>query len=393
MFEGRDIVVFSYSDWHATQSSPQHLARAMARANRVLFVDVPRSFLRFVKGGDSQSAGLRYIDTLEQVTPNLQVFHPPQVFLPIGGLPASLARRVLRINGRILARQLRPVLKQLEFRDLLIWNFSPLHGDAIAYLKHILVVHDICDHWSNYQKTGRAKELLEKLDCVQASEADAVFVFSEYMREKRVQYNPNTHVVLPAGDVDHYAKAALPETVVPEEITRIKKPLIGAICVIDPFRFDAKLLAHIARARPDWSICTLGPIQQGVDLSAVRGLSNVHILDNRPLAELPRYLKGFDVALIPYALNDATIGIYPMKTQEYLAAGKPVVSPRLPACKSLEEVIYFSDSHEDFVRNIERALAEDSPERIAERRAVAARNSWRDRMEERSGHVAPLLNR
>ena len=95
------------------------------------------------------------------------------------------------------------------------------------------------------------------------------------------------------------------------------------------------LLKHLARQHPEWQLVILGPIAQGVVLPDRQRYPNLHFMGNRPLETMPAYLKGFDVALIPYALNEATRGIYPMKTQEYLAGGKPVVSPRLPECLAL----------------------------------------------------------
>jgi len=157
--------------------------------------------------------------------------------------------------------------------------------------------------------------------------------------------------------------------------------------VVDPFRFDASLLAHLGNAHPEWSIAVLGPIQSGVDLSPIRGMANVHMMGNRPLEQMPSYLKGFDVAIIPYALNDATRGIYPMKTQEYLAAGKPVISPPLPPCLSLQSVISFAHDHEAFTRAVEEALATDSAEKSRARQAVAAENTWPHRFEERGAQV------
>ncbi|MBI3117385.1 MAG: glycosyltransferase [Candidatus Hydrogenedentes bacterium] len=391
MIEGFDIIVFTYSDWYATQSTPQHLTRIVAEKNRVLYVDVPRSFLRFLKSPDPQSAGQRYAQRLERIHDRLHVFHPPHLFLPVGRLPVWFSKICLQMNGRMLARQLEAAIAQLGFKDPLLWNFSPLHGEAVPYLKKRLTIHDICDEWANYLKHRSGRVLVDWMDRKLTREADLVFVFSDHMRQRREGLNDHMHVVLPAGDVKHYAQAALPETVVPDDLAALPKPIIGAICVVDPFRFDPVLLAYLGKARPDWSIVVLGPVQKQVDFSAVEGIPNVHMMDNRPLAQMPSYLKGFDVAIIPYALNDATRGIYPMKTQEYLAGGKPVVSPPLPACMHLSEVISFAGSHEEFARKIDEALKADTPEKIARRREVAAQNSWIQRMEQRSQHILKTL--
>lgn len=391
MIEGFDIVLFTYADWHAVKSTPQHIARLLARRNRVLFVDMPRSLFRFLKTPDPLSSEAWQGERLQEILPNLFLYHPPHCFLPVGGLPFPVARRTLAANGVLLANLVKAQMKRLGMHNVLFWNFSPVHGGAVPFIERRLSIHDICDEWANYLPAASGRKLVEWMDRRLSAAADIVFVFSQHMKSRRDGLCPETHVILPAGDVEHYSKACNPEIPVPEDLARYPKPVIGAICVIDAARFDPKLLERMAQLRPNWTIAVLGPVREGVDLSALRPYANIKIMDNRPLEQMPAYLKGFDVAIVPYALNDATRGIYPMKLQEYLAAGKPVVSPRLPECAALGDVVYFADSHDDFVTNIESALTGDCPERAAARREVARQNSWENRIEERSTHVMRLL--
>ncbi|MCC6143865.1 MAG: glycosyltransferase [Candidatus Hydrogenedentes bacterium] len=391
LLAGFCIIVLAYADWHAPKSVPQHLARILAENNQVLYVEMPRSFLRFLKGRTPAPGEVAAGPRLQQVLPNLHVLHPPHRHFPVGKVPFTVAQRLLRTNGLLLAASINQTVKELGFRNPLIWNFSPIHGGAVPHLEGCLHIHDICDEWSNYIPDAAGRQLMEWADRDGAQNADVLFVFSEHMRQRREGLNPETHVILPGGDVDHYSQASDPGLAVPADLLALPKPVIGAICVVDPYRFDPPLLAHMGKARPDWSIAVVGPVRPGVNLDPVQGVPNVHIMGDRPLASLPAYLKGMDVALIPYALNDATRGIYPMKTQEYLAGGKPVVAPPLPACAGLEEVIYFADSHEDFVAKTDRALREDTPARHDARQAVAQANGWRQRLAERSSHILRLL--
>jgi glycosyltransferase involved in cell wall biosynthesis len=393
LLAGFCIIVLAYADWHAPKSVPQHIARILAENNRVLYVEMPRSFLRFLKGRIPAPGEVAAGPRLQEVMPNLHVLHPPHRHFPVGRVPFGVSQRLLQANGHLLASAIQRTAAGLRFEKPLIWNFSPIHGGAVPHLDGRLLIHDICDEWSNYIPQTSGKKLVEWADREGARQADLLFVFSEHMRDRRAGLNPETHVVLPGGDIDHYGQAADPDLAVPDDLLALPKPVIGAICVVDPFRFDPALLAHMGTARPDWSIAVVGPVRPGVDLSPLKDVPNVHILGDRPLASLPAYLKGMDVALIPYALNDATRGIYPMKTQEYLAGGKPVVAPRLPACAGLEKVVYFADSHEDFVAKTAQALDEDSAERQAERRIVAQANGWRQRLEERSAHILRVLAR
>lgn len=121
-----DIIVFSYSDWRASWSTPQQLmTRVAARGHRVLYVDQPRSFLYGLKGADPQGAGAWDGAALQPVQNNLWVFHPPTRFLPLGGLPFPISRHVLQMNGKMLGQQVREAAAGLGFRDAILWNFSP----------------------------------------------------------------------------------------------------------------------------------------------------------------------------------------------------------------------------------------------------------------------------
>ena len=391
MLTDQDIVILTYADWFAVKSTPQHISRLLAKHNRVLLVDVPRSFLRFLKpldplGGD-QWEGPR----LREVMPNLTVYHPPQRFLPVGGLPFRAARHTLLLNGRILGRQVRQAMHAIGFESPILWSFSPLHGGAIAHVPHRLLVHDICDEWTNYLSHRGGQQLVDWIDCRLSQQANVVFVFSQHMREKRASLNPETHVVLPAGDVPLYSRAAQPDTVIPEDLAVIPRPRIGAICVIDAARFDCGLVESLALRQPNWSLVFLGPAREGVDLSSLHALPNVYMMGNRSRDTLPNYLKGFDVALVPYAINEATRGIYPMKLHEYLAGGKPVVCPPLPECLHLQDVVRFAADPVEFEAAIAEVLATDSPELARQRQAVAQSNSWEHRMEIREAHVERLL--
>lgn len=391
--EPLDIVMFSYADWLGMQSTPQHLARLLAGAHRVLLVDMPHSIFRFLKEREQPGLARWRGPCLQQVQPALWVYHPPHRFLPVGGLPYPVSRTSLRINGSLLAHRLAGVLRRLQFERPVLWSFSPVHGGAGEHLPRRLMVHDICDEWANYLSHPGDRRLVDEMDRRLAEEADIVFTFSEDMKAKRQAHNPETHVVLPAGDVALYSKAARAETVAPDDLAALPRPVVGAICVIGPSRFDRNLIVRMAEAHPEWSLALLGPVRGGIDLTPLAALPNVHLMGNRKREEMPNYLKGMDVAIIPYALNEATRHIYPMKTQEYLAGGKPVVAPRLPACAGLEEAVYFADDIPGFIALTERALAEDTPDKAAVRRQVAAQNGWEQRLATRLRLIEPLLQR
>jgi len=129
-----------------------------------------------------------------------------------------------------------------------------------------------------------------------------------------------------------------------------------------------------------------------VDAARLEACANVYLTGNKRIAELPNYLKGMDAVLIPYKVNEATRNIYPLKLQEYLAAGKPVVSPPMPAVQQYSDVVLIAQSHEAFVTRLEEALNLTDEAFVTARQAVARENSWDRRVEEKAGLVQAALD-
>lgn len=381
--DAQDIIVFSYSDWRASWSTPQQLMSRIAGTRRVLYVDQPRSFLYGLKKRDPQGAGTWDGPRLQEVQKNLWVYHPPAAFLPLGGLPFPIARWALRMNGRLLARAVRQAAGALGFHEVVLWDFSPLHAGAVAHVPHALHVYDIADDWINYVKGMDGQSLITWAEIYLCQHADLVLPSTENIQKKWLAFNKHSHVVPHAADFAHFSTAADAETVVPEDIAHLPRPIIGSVGVIDPDRFDVDLIEHLSAARPAWSIVLVGPPRADMDLGRIQKLPNVYLTGNRSIADLPKYLKGMDVTLVPYRLNEATKNIYPLKLQEYLATGKPVVSSAMPSIVPFEGPVKIARSHAEFVEKIEAALAEDNAESRAARQAIARENSWESRVEQK----------
>jgi len=387
----QDIVCFSYSDWRASWATPQQIMTRLAEKNRVLFIDQPRSVLYFLKAMDPQGAGAWTGPSLQEVRPNLFVYHMPHAFLPVGKLPLPLAKAALRFNGWLMARLIRQQLKQLGMTKPILWNFSPIHGGAIGHLPAKLDVYCIADEWTNYLHDAAGKGVVQWIDERLTRQADVVFPSTENQFARRQHLNPQMHVVHHAADYTHFSKAGEAETPLAEEFEDLPRPVIGVVGVIDPDRFDVALFEYLSRARPEWTFMLVGPPRKDMDLTRLRALPNVYLTGNRTIEDLPKYLKGFDVCLIPYMVNEATKDIYPLKLQEYLATGKPVVSSAMPSVMAYSEVVSIARSHEAFLEEIERMLAEDSPAAKARRQEVARDNSWERRVEELSAWIMERL--
>ncbi len=390
MLTGRDILAFTYADWHASWSTPQQLMSRLAPANRVLYIDQPRSFLFGLKPVDPQGAGVWEGPALQEVRPNLHVYHMPHCFLPVGRLPLPLAKATLSLNGGVMARLVRRQLEKLGMRDVVLWNFSPLHGKAVPQVPASLRIYDICDEWVNYIDYAAGRAVVRWVEEELTRAADLVFVGTENGKALRHGMNAEMHVVPHGADYAHFSRAAEAETEVPADIARLPRPVIGSVGVLDPARFDTDTVVYLAQARPEWSVVLVGPARPDMDLCRLQECPNVYLLGNRSLAELPGYLKGMDAALIPYMVNEATRHIYPLKLQEYLAAGKPVISSALPAVEPFDGVVRVARDRDAWLRAIDAAVVEQGRDRVEARQRVARVNSWEHRVEEKTAHIVRL---
>jgi glycosyltransferase involved in cell wall biosynthesis len=179
----------------------------------------------------------------------------------------------------------------------------------------------------------------------------------------------------------------------PAELARLPRPLAGYVGAINA-KLDLTWLDHLAAARPDWSLALVGPVdvsEQDATLTALRGRPNVHFFGQQPAEAVPRYINGMDVCLLPYKRNEWTRNISSLKLYEYLACGKPAVCSDVPAARQHAELVAIAGDADAFVQLTEAALAGATVEAAARRRALAAQNTWRQRVEQISALLQETL--
>jgi len=191
--------------------------------------------------------------------------------------------------------------------------------------------------------------------------AELVFVTSPALQESRRRFNSNTHYFSNVADHTHFAKALDPELEIPHDLAAIPQPRIGFVGAISAYKLDLDLLAKLAAATPNWSYVMIGPVGEGdpsTELSGLLKYSNVHWLGVKPYHDLPAYMKGLDVGLLPLRFNRYTHSMFPMKFFEYLAAGLPVVASAIDALEAYKPFAALCDPTVDsFLAALERSLA------------------------------------
>jgi UDP-galactopyranose mutase len=280
------------------------------------------------------------------------------------------------------ARLLAQLFDEQRIEEHVLWYYAPM---AVAFgqpRKPLAVVYDCMDELSAF--SGAAPELLDR-EAQLLARADLVFTGGQSLYHAKRNRNPNVYAFPSSVDTPHFRQAREPQAE-PSDQAAIPSPRLGFAGVIDE-RMDLELIAAVADARPELSFVMVGPVVK-IDDADLPQRENIHYLGAKPYEELPAYMSGWDVALLPFAHNDATRFISPTKTPEYLAAGLPVVSTSIRDVVHPygdEGLVRIADCADDFVAAVDAALVEDGDERRTRSDRFLAHVSWDrtfDRMRE-----------
>ena len=234
-------------------------------------------------------------------------------------LPTGMEPRAISTALRTLVDEL---VQTERVRRPLLWYYTPMALDFTAHLDASAILYDCMDELSAFRG---APDCLRERESLLVERASLILTGGRSLYEaKRLQYrHDNLHLFPSSVDIAHFglARGPLPE---PPDQAHLPRPRLGFFGVLDE-RLDIALLSAVAAARPEWQFVMVGPVVK-IDPDSLPQRPNIHYLGKKGYDQLPGYLAGWDVALLPFARNEATRFISPTKTPEYLAAGKPVVS-------------------------------------------------------------------
>ena len=354
----RDIILVSTADWdHPFWTNKQHVASAMARlGHRVLYVESLGLRSPRMEAQDLRRVWKRIRHGLKpprRVAPRLWVWSP--LLMPA---PRTSFQRWL--NGFVFRSFLRLWQRSLNLSSDLLWTYNPLIGQLLPLLRsgfRQTVYHCVDDLVAQPCMPSALIAREEERLC---RACDQIFVTSPALLESRGRLNPHTRFDPNVADVEHFAQArdnALP--VAPDLQALPPGPRLGFIGAVSGYKLDIALLVRLARHRSDCQLVLIGRIGEGdpdTDLTELMGLPNVHLFGPRPYGELPNYLCGFNLALLPCPMNAYTRSMFPMKFFEYLAAGVPVVSSNLPALAEYGSLAQLCPDYSSFLAAVDASL-------------------------------------
>ena len=392
MLRDSDIIIFSLSRWDAPYSSPSFsLAKEFARDNRVFYIDHPFSLKDFLAdynsprvqkrkkallaGREIYTKGEGLPENLTMVTPKLTI---PINFLP----PGFLYDAIGKFNDKTLFNTIRRIVRDFQVEKFIFFNaYDPFFcRDFPPDINPVKKVYQSMDDITQAEYTSRhgarlEEEIIQKFDIALATSQELRRLKSKF--SDHVYYHPN------AADFSIFGRALTEKFPRPAELVPAEgKKIVGYTGNIET-RIDYELLKDVIEFHSDKVIAMVGPVTTpDAESIGLSGHHNVILTGPKKIDELPAYLQYFDCALIPFKKNTLTKSIYPLKINEYLAAGRPVVATDFSEdINGFGDVIYIGRDAREFVTLVDRAICENDCGRIKARMAVANTNTWTARVE------------
>jgi glycosyltransferase involved in cell wall biosynthesis len=384
-----DIICLSSQSWDdGMWTNKQHIMSRLAKRHRVIHVDYglkplplylwrrlrqkPSDALHplrmLVDGVQHRHGGLHVADSYNPIWAGLFEYgHPIRDFVSFD-LKTLFLKRFLKKEG---------------ITDPIVWVYHPGYARAVDRLPKSLLVYDCVDNYEAFPTYEGHEGWIREREQELCEKADLVLATSQELCDLKSSFNPdNTYLVHNVGDAEHFKTALDPATLIARDISEFEGPVIGFVGAVSDYKLNAEWLLAVAERHPSWHIVVVGPVGRAdptTDVTRLKAAENVHLLGLRDYEVLPTYLKRFDVAVIPYRINEATRSVFPIKFFEFLATGTPTVISNLPALREFYDAVLVAETADEFVAQCEEALAmsvqgEDAGQET--RIALAEEHSW-----------------
>lgn len=384
---GECIVCFASGDWWVmTPGSCRKIMERFSQTNKVIFVNTISPTLPKVASEGFAYRLLRKIPSLvlflRKPLPNIYVFTP--IVLPTKG--HTIVRKA---NFVLLLLQLKCLLLILNVRKPIFWIENLAAADLLSEFETACTIY-YCSDKFDASRHLVSKDTLKTQDFVLTHRSDAIICVSKMLY--RAKKNLRRHVFyLPhAVDYDHFSSVSSDDHSVPDDIKGVKHPIIGYFGSLSDSN-DLDILEFCATKRPDWSFTLIGRTM-GSDFEKLRQLPNVHFLGFKDYQNIPQYAGHFDVCLLFWKITEWIKFCNPVKTKEYLAMGKPIVSVPIPEIEeAFSDIVAVAATKEEFLEAINHELLTDSPEKQRERMSRVSGDTWEHYVERVSGIIIATL--
>lgn len=344
------ILCFSHLRWNFVYQRPQHLLVRCSRDYKIYFIEEPVY--------NNEEDGIFLVKAQENIT----VVKP------------TLNAKDFSDHKERQKKILDLLISELSIDKYICWYYAPMALQFSAHLKPLLTIYDCMDELSAFR---HAPPELKETENNLLKKADLVFTGGYSLFNAKKHLHANIHAFPSSIEKEHFAKARIIKNDPPDQ-QNIPYPRLGFFGVLDE-RFDADLIKAVAEQKPEWHFVLIGPVVK-IDSSVLPKASNIHYLGSKNYNELPSYISGWQIALVPFAINESTRFISPTKTPEYLAAGKPVISTAITDIihpygdEKLVSVIHNAD---EFINAATEELSKSNKEsRLKKADAFLANISW-----------------
>jgi len=388
MIHDRDIVVIGIQAWDIEiGSNCKNIALEFSKSNRVLYVNPPLD--RISRYKEKYTAKIQHRlkvqkglePDLVQMDENIWNLNPVGLVESINWIKSPWLFDMLnKRNNRIFANAIRSAIVRLGFKDIILFNDSSMFlglylKELISHKTYVYYMRDYLTRNPYWRKHG------VRTEPVLIGKSDVVVNNSTLYAKYGQQFNRHSYMVGQGCDVSLFND--IENQISPaEDLHPLSHPIVGYVGALSARRLDIKLLAYIASQRPKWNIVLVGPEDDAFKNSELHGISNIHFLGSRDSSVLPQYIKGFDICINPQLVNDATMGNYPRKIDEYLAMGKPTLATATEAMEYFRDYTYLAVTHQDYIELIELALSENTVEKEKSRRELAKSHTWENNVNE-----------
>lgn len=365
-----DVIVFPFINWEYRIQRPQHLAEQLAElGHRVFYIQA-----NFYPG---------IIPEIKKIKENIYLVRLPEERGTILFNSTLSKDNIVSLESSILK-----IVYSFNIHSAILIVDLPFWRKLAVRLREAFGWKLVYDCMDDYAGFSNSSDLAAKDEQLLLGQSDLVLATSHILFEKVKKENKNSILIHNGTDFDLFHKAA--QEIETDEINKLDRPIIGYYGAIADW-FDTELVRNLASAHPEWTFVLIGSTELA-DLKPIKGLSNIHLLGEKPYIKLPEYLSNFDVCIIPFIKSPLTDTTNPVKLFEFLSAGKPIVATKLNEISNYGEFIFLAETQKEWELLIQKALLEEKTKELLTNRFTFARNnSWENRAEVLESSISSLF--